>query len=96
MNQQSRIAADRWGRPSGEPPDLPRRGKRPPRRLDGVAHRTPVVTSGTADRLLGASLFFKCENLQRVGAFKFRGAYNAISRLEPAQKRAGVVAFSSG
>jgi threonine dehydratase len=65
-------------------------------RLDGVAHRTPVVTSATADRLLGASLFFKCENLQRVGAFKFRGAYNAISRLGPAQKRAGVVAFSSG
>ena len=65
-------------------------------RLAGVAHRTPVVTSATADRQLGASLFFKCENLQRVGAFKFRGAYNAISRLEPAQKRAGVVAFSSG
>ena len=65
-------------------------------RLAGVAHRTPVVTSATADRLLGASLFFKCENLQRVGAFKFRGAYNAISRLEPAQKRAGVVTFSSG
>jgi threonine dehydratase len=65
-------------------------------RLAGVAHRTPVITSATADRLLGASLFFKCENLQRVGAFKFRGAYNALSLLAPAQKRAGVVAFSSG
>ncbi len=65
-------------------------------RLQGVAHRTPVVTSATADRLLSASLFFKCENLQRIGAFKFRGAYNAISRLDPARKRAGVVAFSSG
>jgi threonine dehydratase len=65
-------------------------------RLEGIAHRTPVVTSGTANRLLGASLFFKCENLQRVGAFKFRGAYNAIARLDAAQKRAGVVAFSSG
>src|SRR5690606_31714995 len=50
----------------------------------------------TLDRLLNASLFFKCENLQRVGAFKFRGAYNAVARLDPAQKRAGVVAFSSG
>jgi threonine dehydratase len=65
-------------------------------RLAGVAHRTPVVTSATFDRLLGASVFFKCENLQRAGAFKFRGAYNAISRLDPAQRRAGVVAFSSG
>ncbi len=65
-------------------------------RLAGVAHRTPVLTSATADRRLGTSLFFKCENLQRVGAFKFRGAYNAISRLDPAQRRAGVVAFSSG
>ena len=65
-------------------------------RLAGAAHRTPVVTSSTLNRLLDASLFFKCENLQRVGAFKFRGAYNAISRLEPPQKQAGVVAFSSG
>ena len=65
-------------------------------RLQGVAHRTPVVTSATADRLLGASLYFKCENLQRAGAFKFRGAYNAIARLDPASRRAGVVAFSSG
>ncbi len=65
-------------------------------RLAGVAHRTPVQRSSTIDRLLGASVFFKCENLQRIGAFKFRGAYNAISRLTPAQKRAGVVTFSSG
>src|SRR5690606_19466271 len=61
-------------------------------RLAGVAHRTPVLTSATFDRLLGAQVHFKCENLQRAGAFKFRGAYNAISRLDPAQRRAGVVA----
>jgi threo-3-hydroxy-L-aspartate ammonia-lyase len=65
-------------------------------RLDGVAHRTPVLTSRTADAATGASLFFKCENLQRAGAFKFRGAYNAIAALSDAQRRAGVVAFSSG
>jgi threonine dehydratase len=65
-------------------------------RLAGVAHRTPVMTSRTADRQTGASLFFKCENLQRVGAFKFRGAYNALSMLDPEQKKRGVVAFSSG
>jgi len=65
-------------------------------RLQGVAHRTPVLTSRTADALTGARLFFKCENLQRGGAFKFRGAYNAIAALSDAQRRAGVVAFSSG
>ncbi|MDT3680469.1 MAG: threo-3-hydroxy-L-aspartate ammonia-lyase [Burkholderiaceae bacterium] len=65
-------------------------------RLRGRAHRTPVLRSATADARTGASLFFKCENLQRMGAFKFRGAFNAIARLEPAQRRAGVVAFSSG
>jgi threo-3-hydroxy-L-aspartate ammonia-lyase len=65
-------------------------------RLDGVAHRTPVLTSRSADRLTGARLFFKCENLQRTGAFKFRGAYNAIAALPPAQRQRGVVAFSSG
>ena len=70
--------------------------ERAARTLEGVAHRTPVVTSSTVDRRLNASVFFKCENLQRVGAFKFRGAYNAISRLDPVQRRAGVVAFSSG
>ncbi|MFC7395865.1 threo-3-hydroxy-L-aspartate ammonia-lyase [Chelatococcus sp. GCM10030263] len=65
-------------------------------RLAGIAHRTPVMTSRTADRETGGSLFFKCENLQRVGAFKFRGAYNAVAILDPEQKRRGVVAFSSG
>ena len=66
------------------------------RRLAGVAHRTPVMTSKTVDARTGAKVFFKCENLQRMGAFKFRGAYNALSLLDEAQRRAGVVAFSSG
>jgi threo-3-hydroxy-L-aspartate ammonia-lyase len=65
-------------------------------RLTGVAHRTPVATSRTANALVGAELFFKCESLQRVGAFKFRGAYNALSRFSAEQRRAGAVAFSSG
>ena len=65
-------------------------------RLAGVAHRTPVLTSRTADERSGAQLFFKCENLQRIGAFKFRGAYNALMRFSDAQRRAGVIAFSSG
>ncbi|MEO6778129.1 MAG: threo-3-hydroxy-L-aspartate ammonia-lyase [Gemmatimonadaceae bacterium] len=64
--------------------------------LRGVAHRTPVLTSGQANRIAGAELFFKCENLQRVGAFKFRGAYNAISRLDSTARARGVIAFSSG
>lgn len=58
--------------------------------------RTPVMTSRQADEIAGAQLFFKCENFQRVGAFKFRGAYNAISQLTPAQRQSGVIAFSSG
>ncbi len=66
------------------------------RRLEGVAHRTPVLRSSTIDRRLGAQLFFKCENLQRAGAFKFRGAYNALASLDPARRKAGVIAFSSG
>ncbi|MGE5117956.1 MAG: threo-3-hydroxy-L-aspartate ammonia-lyase [Betaproteobacteria bacterium] len=66
------------------------------RRLEGHAHRTPVLTSRSADDALGARLFFKCENLQRMGAFKFRGAFNALSRFDAGQRRAGVVAFSSG
>ena len=66
------------------------------RRLAGVAHRTPVMTSRTADALCGGHLFFKCENLQRMGAFKFRGAYNALSQFTDEQRRAGVIAFSSG
>jgi threonine dehydratase len=65
-------------------------------RLHGHAHRTPVLRSATADALLGAQLFFKCENFQRMGAFKFRGAYNALAQFNPEQKRAGVVTFSSG
>ena len=65
-------------------------------RLQGHAHRTPVLRSRTADDRLGASVFFKCENFQRMGAFKFRGAFNALSRFTPAQRRAGVVTFSSG
>lgn len=65
-------------------------------RLAGVAHRTPVLRSRSADERCGASLFFKCENLQRMGAFKFRGAYNALSQFSPAHKRAGAIAFSSG
>ena len=65
-------------------------------RIDGVAHRTPVITSRTVDARTGATVFFKCETLQRGGAFKFRGAYNALSRLDAAQRRRGVVAFSSG
>jgi len=65
-------------------------------RLRGQAHRTPVVTSRTFDQIAGCSVFFKCENLQRAGAFKFRGAYNALSQLAPEQRQRGVVAFSSG
>lgn len=66
------------------------------RRLEGVARRTPVMTSRTADERAGANLFFKCENFQRMGAFKFRGAYNAIASLPEAARRQGVIAFSSG
>ena len=65
-------------------------------RLQGHAHKTPVITSRTVNEELGAEVFFKCENLQRMGAFKFRGAFNALSRFSPEQRRAGVVAFSSG
>ena len=65
-------------------------------RLAGVAHRTPVLTSRTADARTGATLFFKAEQQQRMGAFKFRGAYNALSLFSPEQRRGGVLAFSSG
>jgi threonine dehydratase len=65
-------------------------------RIQGHAHRTPVLTSRTVDEEFGARVFFKCENLQRMGAFKFRGGFNALSKFSPAQRRAGVVAFSSG
>ena len=64
--------------------------------IAGAAHRTPVATSRTVDARTGARLFFKCENLQRAGAFKFRGAYNALSRLSADERRRGVVTFSSG
>ncbi len=65
-------------------------------RLAGVAHRTPVQTSRTVDARSGGRVYFKCENLQRMGAFKFRGAYNALAQFTPEQRRAGVLAFSSG
>src|SRR5215213_5691123 len=66
------------------------------RRIFDIAHLTPVLTSRTADARAGAKLFFKCENLQRAGAFKFRGAYNAIAALDPERKRRGVITYSSG
>ncbi|MFD9096654.1 threo-3-hydroxy-L-aspartate ammonia-lyase [Streptomyces collinus] len=65
-------------------------------RLEGIAHRTPVVTSRTLDALVGAEVFVKCENFQRIGAFKFRGAYNAAARLAPEQLAKGIAAYSSG
>ncbi len=66
------------------------------RRLDGVVHRTPVLTSQTLNDRAGCEIFLKCENFQRMGAFKFRGAYNRIVQLDAQHRRAGVVAFSSG
>jgi threonine dehydratase len=65
-------------------------------RIRGHAHRTPVLTSRTLNGQLGAEVFFKCENYQRMGAFKFRGAFNALARFDEQQRKAGVVAFSSG
>ena len=65
-------------------------------RIDGHAHHTPVLTSRTVDEALEARVFFKCENFQRMGAFKFRGAFNALSCFDARQRKAGVVAFSSG
>jgi threonine dehydratase len=65
-------------------------------RLRGVAHRTPVHTSETVDQRTGARVFFKCENFQRAGAFKFRGAYNALSRLSAESRTRGVLTYSSG
>jgi len=64
--------------------------------IAGVAHRTPVMSSRQVNEGLGAQVYFKCENFQRVGAFKFRGAYNALSRFDAAQRRRGAIAFSSG
>ncbi|HEX8805794.1 MAG TPA: threo-3-hydroxy-L-aspartate ammonia-lyase [Candidatus Aquilonibacter sp.] len=65
-------------------------------RIRGVAHHTPTMTSATFNERTGAQLFFKCENLQRMGAFKFRGAYNRLAQLSERERRAGVVAYSSG
>src|SRR5438445_10775440 len=65
-------------------------------RLRAQAKRTPVLTSSTVDARTGARVFFKCENFQRMGAFKFRGAYNAMSRLTPDERKRGVLAYSSG
>src|SRR5512145_2254370 len=65
-------------------------------RIRAHARRTPVLTSSTLDAMIGARVFFKCENLQRMGAFKIRGAYNALSQLGAEQRKRGVVAFSSG
>src|SRR3989442_4995707 len=66
------------------------------RQIAGVAGHTPIATSRTVNARTGAEISFKCENLQRGGAFKFRGAYNALSRLSADERRRGVVAFSSG
>jgi threo-3-hydroxy-L-aspartate ammonia-lyase len=65
-------------------------------RIAPAAHRTPVLHSRLIDQMVGAEVLFKCENYQRAGAFKFRGAYNALSRFDAEQRRAGVVAYSSG
>lgn len=65
-------------------------------RIAGVAHRTPVLTSTRLNEQLGVEVFLKCENFQRMGAFKFRGAYNTLVQLDEEQRAAGVVAFSSG
>jgi threonine dehydratase len=65
-------------------------------RIEGAAHRTPVLTSRTADAMAGAQLFFKAENYQRMGAFKFRGGYNALAQFSPQQAQRGALAFSSG
>ena len=66
------------------------------KRLKGIAHRTPVITSNTLNNLVNAKVFLKCENFQRAGAFKFRGAYNAISNLSEKEKKKGVITYSSG
>ncbi|MFN8459546.1 MAG: pyridoxal-phosphate dependent enzyme, partial [Anaerolineae bacterium] len=65
-------------------------------RVKGIANRTPVLTSRTVNEMTGYQVYFKCENFQRIGAFKFRGAYNALSQLSPAERAKGVVTHSSG
>src|SRR4051812_41841828 len=66
------------------------------KRIEGVAHRTPVITGRSLDEATGATALLKAENLQRVGAFKFRGAYNAVASLEPSERKRGVATISSG
>ena len=66
------------------------------KRLQGFVHQTPVLTSRSLNKMLGAEVFFKCENFQRIGAFKFRGAFNCISQLTETEQKRGVIAFSSG
>ena len=66
------------------------------KRLEGQAHKTPVLSSRTLNKQIGAEVYFKCENFQRIGAFKFRGAYNCISQLSQVEKDRGIIAFSSG
>jgi len=91
------LPAGSAGAPAAPPTDdLLRRLGEARRRIEGVAHRTPVATSRTLNERTGASVFLKCENLQRMGAFKFRGAWNLVSQLPPATRHRGVVAFSSG
>jgi len=65
-------------------------------RLKGNANITPVMTSGTLNRMVGANVFFKCENFQKIGAFKFRGAFNSITQLSTAEKTRGIITYSSG
>ena len=65
-------------------------------RIAGIVHRTPVVTSETFDRRAGRKVYFKCENLQKIGAFKYRGATNAVLKLSDAEAKHGVVTHSSG
>ena len=76
--------------------DIFERVKAAQKRLKGHAHVTPIMTSRTLNQLTGAEIFLKCENFQRMGAFKFRGAYNAMSRLTDDQKKNGVITHSSG
>jgi threonine dehydratase len=76
--------------------DIFERVKAAQKRLEGQAHVTPIMTSHTLNQLIGAQIFLKCENFQRMGAFKFRGAYNAMSRLTDDQKEHGVITHSSG
>jgi len=66
------------------------------KRLSGFAHVTPIMTSQTLNRKVGADVFFKCENFQKAGAFKFRGAYNSMVQLSPAERERGVITYSSG